>query len=84
MEDCTIGTETKKGVVDDTGSELMINEGGDDNQRSLRVVFAGNAFATLPASGKRATCRGKTWQITTVDDSPGCLTIDMIEPERRG
>lgn len=83
-EDVTIGGATARGIVEDTGAELMLNEGGDDNQRGLRVTFPSAAFATVPTSGKRATCRSLTWQITSVDNSPACLTIDMIEPERRG
>lgn len=83
-EDVTISGETQKGVIEDIGAETMIGEGGDQNQRALRVSFPGAAFATTPKSGKRATCRGQTWQISRVDDGVGALVIEMEEPERRG
>lgn len=83
-EDVAIAGITRKGVIDDVGMEMSINEGGDDNQRSLRITFPGNAYPTTPKSGKRLTCRGKTWQITQVTDGPACLMIEVVEPERRG
>jgi hypothetical protein len=83
-EDCTIGGVTKKGVVEDIGSELFIGEGGDQKRRALRISFPGNAFATVPSRRATATCRSLTWQITSVDNSPGALVIELEEPERRG
>jgi len=82
-EDITYLTQTKKGVVDDIGNELSIGMGGEANQRGLRISFAGNPFSTLPRSRKNITCRGVTWQITSVDYSPASLVIDVIEPERK-
>ena len=83
-ESVTIGSATARGVVEDIGAELMLAEGGDDNQRSLRVSFPAGAFATVPTSRQAATCRGKSWQIERVDNGPGALILDLIEPERRG
>ena len=83
-EACTIGAETKNGVIEDIGAELMIGEGGDEVRRALRISFPGNSFATVPARRATATCRGLTWQITRVDNGPGALVIDLEEPERRG
>lgn len=83
-ESVAIGAETKKGVIEDIGAELMLGEGGDNNQRGLRISFPAGVFSTLPKSGKRATCRGITWQITRVDNGPGSLVIEMAEPERKG
>jgi len=83
-ETVTINGTSASGVVEDIGAELGIAEGGDEMQRGLRVSFPAGAFATVPRSGKRATCRSITWQITRVDNGPGSLVIEMIEPERRG
>jgi len=83
-ENVIIGGQTQLGVVEDIGAELMLSEGGDNNQRGLRIAFPAAAFTTLPRSGQAATCRSKTWQITRVDNGPGSLVIEMIEPERRG
>jgi len=83
-EDVTIGAETKKGVIEDIGSELFIEEGGDGKHRALRASFPGNAFATVPSRRATVTCRSLTWQITRVDNGPGSLVIDLEEPERRG
>lgn len=83
-EDVTIGAETKKGVIEDIGAEKFIEEGGENNERAIRVAFPADAFTTVPTSGKKATCRGLTWQISRVDNGPGSLVIEMEEPERRG
>ena len=82
-EDVTISGETKRGVIEDTGADMMLGVGAENNERSLRVTFPGSSFSTTPPSGNSATARGKTWKITTVDDSPACITIDLIDPERR-
>lgn len=82
-EDVTINGETKRGVIEDLGSLSELGEGGDRNERTIRVSFPGASFTTTPASGKYATCRGKKWQIETVDDSPGVLVITLEEQERR-
>jgi len=79
-----IGQQSALGVVDDIGAELGVAEGGHALERALRVSFPGGAFSPPPRSGRKATCRGLVWQISVVDDSPGSLVIDMIEPERRG
>lgn len=83
-ENVTIGGATARGVVEDIGAELMIADGGDENRRGLRVSFPAEAFATTPTSRQSATCRGKTWKIDRVDNGPGSLILDLIEPERRG
>ena len=83
-ENVTINGITARGVVEDIGAELMLADGGDENQRGLRVSFASAAFATVPTSMQTATCRGKSWKITRVDNGPGSLVLEMIEPERRG
>jgi hypothetical protein len=83
-ENVTIGAATARGVVEDIGAELMIADGGDENRRGLRVSFPSAAFATVPTSRQTATCRSKTWKIDRVDNGPGALVLDLIEPERRG
>lgn len=83
-ENVTIGAETKAGVVEDIGAELVLGEGGDEITRSLRITFPGNSFATTPSRRATVTCRSLTWQISRVDNSPGCLTIEVEEPEARG
>jgi hypothetical protein len=83
-ENVTIGSATARGVVEDIGAELMIADGGDENRRGLRVSFPSGAFATVPTSRQTATCRGKTWKIDRVDNGPGALILDLLEPERRG
>lgn len=83
-ETVTINGASAFGVIEDIGAELGIAEGGDEMQRGLRVSFPAGAFATVPRSGKRATCRSQTWQITRVDNGPGSLVLEMVEPERRG
>ena len=83
-EDVTIGAQTKKGVIEDIGTELMLGEGGDEVRRGLRITFPGAAFTTTPSRRATVTCRSLTWQITRVDNGPGSLTIEVEEPEARG
>ena len=82
-EDVTISGVTVKGVIDDMGYEMSLGEGAENNQRNLRITFAGASFTTTPRSGNSVSTRGKIWKITRVDESPACLTIDLIEHERR-
>ena len=82
-EDCAIGDEIKRGVVEDMSAELSLGEGGENNERGLRITFPGMAFKVIPKSVKKAVCRNKNWKITTVDNSPASFTIEVIEPERR-
>jgi hypothetical protein len=82
-EPVTIGDATALAVIDMTDSAMTLDIGGDDNRRSLRAIFAADAFATLPKSGQRATCRGKTWKIIEVDSGQAVLSITLEEPDRR-
>lgn len=82
-EDVTIGAETKKGVVEDIGTELNLGMGGDTIRRALRVTFPAGAFATVPSRKAAATCRGLSWVLGPVDNGPGALIIELHEPDRR-
>jgi hypothetical protein len=82
-ESVTIGEDSALGVIDMTDSMMNLDIGGDDNKRSLRAIFPADAFATLPKSGQRATCRGKTWKIIEVDIGQAVLSITLEETDRR-
>jgi hypothetical protein len=83
-EEVLFGNQIAYGVVEDLGAEKMLGEGGDNNQRELRISFPASAFNPVPKSRQKITCRAKTWEVTRVDNGPGSLVLDVIEPERRG
>lgn len=82
-ETVTIGEQSGSAVIDMTDASMSLDMGGDDNQRSLRAVFAVDAFDPLPKSGQRATCRGRIWKIAEVDTGQAVLSITLTEPDKR-
>jgi hypothetical protein len=82
-EPVVINSETGLAIIDATDSMIELDTASDKNPRSLRAVFAADAFMPVPKSGDRATARGKTWKVREVDLGQVTLSLTLQEVNRR-
>jgi len=86
-ETIVIGSTSIQAIEDETGSSNALGTAANNNERTLVVKFAADAYTGALKSGMTVTARGQSWQISSEPDSIRkgqiATTLVLVEPERR-
>ena len=86
-ETITIGGTAISAVIDETASSNALGTAATNNERTLVVKFAADAYSGTLKSGTSVTARAQSWQISGEMDSIRkgqiATTLVLVEPERR-
>jgi hypothetical protein len=82
-EEVTLGGLAFKGVLAESTASIDLFDGGTETTRELKAQFPARTFATMPRPGQRATARGRTWKITSVEDGLTAVTLTLGDVNHR-
>lgn len=86
-EEIMIGSTRIQAIADETASSNALAMAATNNERTLTVKFAADAYTAALKSGMVVSARGENWQISSDPDSirkgQAAITIVLVEPERR-